>query len=51
MGRSGGVVVISCDAEIDANEKVIIVQNGGLLNTRGNRLPQGSAIGSTIIIT
>lgn len=49
--QDGAAVVISCDANIDSNGNVIIVQDGGYLNTRGQRLPENSAMGSIIIFT
>ena len=49
--ESGAAIVISCDANIISNGNTIIIQDNGYLNTRGNRLPRNSAIGSVIVFT
>lgn len=49
--QADAAVVIACTANIDSNGYVIIVQDGGYLNTRSLRLPEQSNIGSILIIT
>lgn len=49
--KDGGAVVIACDAEVISNQFTIVVEDGGILNTRGNRLPDSSAISSILVIT
>lgn len=44
-------VVISCDAKLNSNGYRIIIEDGGYLNTRDQRLSQGSSISSVIIFT
>ena len=47
----GSAIIISCGVNVTSNGYAIIVQDGGILNTRGERLPEQSMIRSILIIT
>lgn len=46
---SGTTVTVDTGAFIESNNYVILVQDGGYLDTEGKRLPKSSALGSVIV--
>ena len=47
---NGAAIILDPTASIQTNGHTIIIQNGGYLNTRNKRLPQGSNINGTLFI-
>ena len=48
---SEGAIVVACDANVYSNKFSITINDGGVLNTRGQRLPKGSKIANILVIT
>lgn len=49
--ESGSAVIIACDASVNSNKFAVSVDDGGYMNTRGQRLPSASKIANILVIT